>query len=75
MNAFDKSILALNDEHRATVNAPTRAQGLLVAALAVTDGFKLENTSRGEAVTEAEWLALCRNAYWRAREALQAGGS
>jgi hypothetical protein len=63
------------DVHRLTTNAPTRAQVLMITALAIVDGFKLDITTRGEAVTEAEWLKLSREVYWRARQALQKGGS
>lgn len=75
MNRFDAAVAQAIEDHRETVNAPTRAQSLLIGALAVVDGFKLQNTTRGQAVTESEWLALCREAYWRARFAIQKGAS
>jgi hypothetical protein len=75
VSPFETALMAVIDAHRATVNAPTRAQTLLVTALAIVDSFKLENTTRGEALTEDEWLKLSREVYWRARTALQGEAS
>ena len=71
MNKFDEAIARANEEHRATVNEPTRCQSMLVAALAVMDGFKMNATRGTVGCTEAEFLAGCKRAYWKAREAWQ----
>ncbi len=73
MNPFTEELAALNERHRDDVNAPTRSLAMIQTALIVTDGFKMNETKTANGLTEAEFLALCKRAYWQARAIWQEG--
>jgi hypothetical protein len=75
MTPFESAVYRAVEDNRETENAGSRAMVLVVTSLAIMDGFKLENTMKGEAVTEAEWLEFCKRAYWKARAAIQGGAA
>lgn len=72
LDAFDHLLNELNTKTNSDVSAPLRIQSMLVACIAVADGFKI-NCGQLNSVTEDEWLEMCRRTYRRIRTKPGAG--
>jgi len=65
---FDEILVELNTRFRDLLHPATRAQSLILAALAVID-IASSNDRKGVLVTEEEFLRFCGKVYKRVRGA------
>ena len=70
---FSQALEELNNEWETRgVNLSTRANMMIMMSLLQVDIYKIANVPGNKALTEKEFLELCKRVYWQTRESLQA---